>query len=96
MTKITKNEAIIKAFAEQFDPPMTYVRTLRVNNVPFADAWQVSYWDNAKAIGITAVAFEGQLHAFIEAAGRGDIAAAAGKAMAIALDRLKPDTETAA
>lgn len=93
---MTKNERTIKAFAEQFDPPLAYVRTLRINNVPFPDAWQVSYWDSDKAIGITAVAYEGQLHAFIEAAGRADIAAGAGRAMAAALNRLKPDTETAA
>ena len=44
-------------------------------------------------IGITAVAYSGQLHAFIETAGKGgDIAAEAGKIIATAFDLLrKPD-----
>lgn len=79
------NERNIKAFADQFDPPLVYVRTLRINNVPFPDAWQCTFWDSTKSIGITCVCYEGQIHAFIEAAGRGEIAATAGKAMAIAL-----------
>lgn len=82
---MTVNEAIAKAFADQFTPPLRYIRTERVNNVRMQDAYQISYWDNARQIGITAAVYEGQIHAFIETAGRGDVAAEAGRVMARAL-----------
>lgn len=85
MTDLSVNETIAKAFADQFDPPLRYIRTERINNVKMRDAFQVTYWSQDKSIGITAAVFEGQIHAFLEAAGRGDIAAEAGKAMARAL-----------
>ncbi len=76
------NEDIAKAFANQFTPPLRYVRTERINNVPMRDAYQITYWDNQRQIGITAAVFEGQIHAFIETAGRGEVAAEAGRVMA--------------
>lgn len=82
---MTENERIAITFAEQFDPPLKYIRTARVNNVPMHDAWQITYWDSARSIGITAAVFNGQIHAFLEAAGPGSIAADAGQAMARAM-----------
>lgn len=82
---LTKNEALINAFCEQFSPPLKPVRTLRVNGVAYPDAWQANHWDAGKCLGITAVAYEGQLHAFLEASGRADTAQRAGRAMAQAL-----------
>ncbi len=82
---MTENEHIAKTFAEQFDPPLAYIRTERINNVPMQDAWQITYWDGARSIGITAVVFTGQIHAYLEAAGPGSIAADVGHAIAKAL-----------
>lgn len=91
---MTENEKIIKAFCDQFTPPLKYVRTERINNVPMPDAWQASYWDNARSIGVTTVAYSGGLHAFIEAAGKGEIAAEAGRVIAQALGLFQSKTET--
>jgi hypothetical protein len=82
---MTESETIIAAFCAQFTPPLRYVRTERINNLPMQDAWQTSYWDGARSIGITTVAYGGGLHAFIEAAGKGDIAETAGRVIATAL-----------
>lgn len=83
---MTANEKIAKTFADQFNPPLRYIKTDRVNGVRHADAWQVTYWDRAKSIGITAVVYGGQIHAYLEAAGMGSIAEHAGIAMARALN----------
>jgi hypothetical protein len=93
---MTGNERIARDFAEQFDPPLTVVRTLKVNNVTMPDAWQVSYWNNAKGIGIMAVIYSGQIHAYVEAAGRAEIAVDAGKACAAALKAIldKPEEQS--
>jgi hypothetical protein len=80
------NERAIAAFAAQFTPPLKYVRTERINGVAMTDAWQCSYWDGARSIGITTVAYGGGIHAYIEAAGRGEIAGDAGRVIAKALD----------
>lgn len=82
---MTENEKTIAAFCAQFTPPLKYVRTERINNLPMQDAWQCSYWDNVRSIGITTVAYAGGIHAFIEAAGSGNIAETAGKVIARAL-----------
>ncbi len=82
---MTENESIIKALCDQFTPPLKYVKTDRINNVPMRDAFQTSYWDDALSIGITTVAYGGGIHAFIEAAGKGDIAEKAGQVIAKAL-----------
>jgi len=82
---MTENEKIAKAFAEQFSPALKYIRTERINNVPMQDAWQISYWDDARATGVTAVVFAGQIHAYLESAGPGSIAADSARAFAKAL-----------
>lgn len=82
---MTENEQIIRAFAEQFTPPLNVCKTDRINNMPIRDAWQASYWDAARNIGITAVAHSNGLHAFLEAAGSAEIAADAGQVLAKAL-----------
>lgn len=82
---MTPNEKTARTFAEQFDPPLTVCKTERVNNLPVPDAWVMTCHDAKRGIGITAVAYGGGLHAFIEAAGKGKIAADAGKVMATAL-----------
>lgn len=83
------NEDIILAFAGQFTPPLNVVKTERVNNVPIPDAWMAAYHDKDRGIGITAIAYSGQLHAYLEAAGKGDIAERAGHVMAKALGLFK-------
>lgn len=82
---MTENEKTIRAFCEQFSPPLKFVKTERINNVPMPDAWQTSYWDAARSVGMTVVAYSGGIHAFIEAAGKGDIAPSVGKVFAKAL-----------
>lgn len=84
--QMTVNERIIATFAAQFVPPLAYGRTDRVNNVRYPDAWTCGFWDADAGMGVTAAAFEGQLHAFIEASGRG-IAYGAGQIMARAMGR---------
>lgn len=66
---MTPNERTARTFAEQFTPPLTVCATERINNMPVPDAWSVTYWDDAKRIGITAVAHSGILHAYLECAG---------------------------
>jgi len=90
---MTENERTARAFAEQFTPLLTIIKTERINNMPVPDAWAISYHDSAKSIGITAVAYQGGLHAFIEAAGTGDIAEHAGQVMAKALGLFKSPDE---
>ena len=85
--EMSDNERTIASFANQFSPPLRYIKTERINNIRFPDAWQVSYWDNARQIGVTAVAYEGQIHAFIEAAGHSEIASGAGAVIAAALGK---------
>lgn len=82
---MTKNEQLINAFCEQFSPPLKAVRTLRVNGVAYPDAWQANWWDAGRCMGVTAVVYEGSIHAFLEASGRAEVAAQAGRAMAQAL-----------
>jgi hypothetical protein len=93
---MTRNEQIIKAFADQFEPPLKYAQTLKVNNVSMPDAWQCSYWNNAKGVGVMAVVYSGQIHAYVEAAGRAEIAADAGKACAAALKAILDTPEAEA
>lgn len=87
---MTPNERNIRAFAEQFTPPLPVFKTERVNSVAVPDAWTVSYWDAERGIGVTAAAYSGQLHAFLEASGRSEICEMAGCAIAKALDRWEP------
>ena len=82
---MTPNERTARTFAEQFTPPLTVCATERINNMAVPDAWMVAYHDNALGIGITAVAYHGGLHAYIEAAGKDEIAERAGQVMAKAL-----------
>jgi hypothetical protein len=83
---MTENERTIAVFCAQFTPPLRYLKTDRVNMVPMQDAWQASYHDSARGIGITTVAYGGGIHAFIEAAGPAAIAGEAGRVIAKALD----------
>ncbi len=87
---MSPNEQAAREFASQFNPPLSVCRTERINNMRVKDAWQITYWDAERCIGITAVAYGGGLHAYLEAAGKGDIAQGAGKAMAAALDMAAP------
>jgi hypothetical protein len=79
------NREIAEAFAAQFEPPLTVVHTERINNRPVADAWLVAYFDKARGYGITAHAFGGRLHAYLEAGTDGGEAEHAGRLMAKAL-----------
>lgn len=82
---VTENESIIRAFCEQFSPPLRYVRTEAINGVKMPDAWTTSYHDDARSLGIVTVVYMGGIHAYIEAAGKGDIAAEAGRVIAKAI-----------
>jgi hypothetical protein len=82
---VTENERTMKMFCDQFTPPLRYLKTEKINNMPFPDAWTTSWHDQARGIGITTVCYGGGIHAFIEAAGPADIAADAGRVMAKAL-----------
>lgn len=90
---MTPNEQTARRFAEQFTPPLQVIKTQRINNLPVPDAWQISYHDQAKGIGITAVAYGGGIHAFIEAAGPADIAEHGGQVMAKALGLFQEKTD---
>ncbi len=82
---MTENEKVMRTFCAQFNPPLRYVKTERINSVPFPDAWQTSVWDAACGIGITTVCYGGGIHAYLEAAGSAQIAENAGKVFAKAL-----------
>lgn len=84
---MTKNEQNIHSFAEQFEPALKPVRTQRVNGIAYPDAWQCSLWDAEKNMGVTCVAYEGQLHAFVEGTGRTKDAHQIGRAMAEVMGR---------
>lgn len=68
----TINEQIIKAFANSFQPPLKCVRTERVNNVKKKDAWSCSVWNADARVGIVAVAYDGEIKAYIECYGKGE------------------------
>lgn len=78
----SKNQKIALAFAQQFKPVPPVVRTQRINNVPYPDAWLVAVHDDGSGYGITAHAFDGKLHAFIETLQKGQAAESVGKSMA--------------
>jgi hypothetical protein len=78
--KPSRNRRVADAFAAQFDPPLTPVKTERINGIPHRDAWLIAKFDRTKGWGITAHAYAGQLHAFIEV--QGDRAEVVGAAMA--------------
>lgn len=82
---MTINETTIKAFAAQFDPPMAVCRTARINNHPVKDAWQCTFWSDDQSLGFTALAYNGQFHAYLESAGGAVLAEDAGKAFRIAM-----------
>jgi hypothetical protein len=82
------NELIARTFAAQFDPPLTVVKTQKVDQKPIPDAYTCSAWDKDRKLGVTAIASGGNLKAYLEAAGPGEIAESAGKAMAEVMGRL--------
>ena len=82
---MTENERIIRAFAAQFTPPLEVVETHAVDGVPAPGAWMAAYWDGERCMGVTAIANEGNIRAFIECTGKGEIAEAAGKTIAMAI-----------
>ncbi len=82
---MTKNEQIARAFAAQFNPPLNYAKTATVDGRPTPGAYVVAHYDQHTGIGVTAVAYKGNLRAFIEAVGKGEIAENAGKVIATAL-----------
>lgn len=86
---MTINRKNAEAFARQFSPPLTVVKTEAIDGKKIPDAWNVSYWDASRKVGIVAHAFGGQFKAYIEAGGPGEIAQSAGKVMAQALGMFK-------
>jgi hypothetical protein len=49
MLPTTTNETIIRAFAQQFDPPLNVCRTDHFNGVAIPDTWTASCWDSTRA-----------------------------------------------
>jgi hypothetical protein len=94
---MSHNRAIAEAFAAQFDPPLNPVQTARINNMPVRDAWLVAVYDKQTGYGITAHAYAGQLHAFLEGAAESDGAADIGRVLAATMRKLRdgPHTDTA-
>lgn len=76
------NEAAIKAFCEQFDPPLRYIHTQRVNEQPVDNAYMAAFWDAKQSLGVTAIAHSGKVHTIIESHGRLDAAAEIGRNIA--------------
>lgn len=86
MSRYDANLAIAQTFANQFTPPLGVVHTQRMNEVPSPDAFCISHWDATRKIGISAFVFgDGHFKAYLEAAGKGDIAEDAGRVFAKAL-----------
>lgn len=83
---MTKNEQIARTFAHQFEPPLKYARTATVDGQSTPGAFVVAHYDQRTGIGVTAVAYKGNLRAFIECVGKGEIAENAGKVIAKALN----------
>jgi len=71
---MTENEITIKAFCDQFDPPLAYMHTQRVGNVPIPDAWTTSFWSQDKGVGITVIAHSGLIYSYVESNGKADLA----------------------
>jgi hypothetical protein len=79
---MTENEKTIKTFCDQFEPPLTYLHTQRVGNVPIPDAWMTSFWSEDKGVGITVIAHSGQIYSYVESNGKADLAEYHGKFLA--------------
>jgi hypothetical protein len=89
---MTENETAIKTFCDQFAPPLNYAATQRINNQPVSDAYTTSFWLEKECIGITVLSYgEGNFKAYIEAAGKGDIAESAGQVIAKAFNMFKQE-----
>ena len=87
---MSTNEALIKAFAESFEPALPYGRTERINGVKVNDGWTCSHWIKELGLGVMAVAANGQIRSYIESAGKGEEAAHVhGQAIADVFSRLK-------
>jgi hypothetical protein len=87
---MTENEKAIKTFCDQFEPPLNYAATQRINNQPVSDAYTTAFWLEQECIGITVLSYgSGNFKAYIEAAGKGDIAESAGKVIARAFGLFK-------
>src|SRR5262245_12998819 len=67
----SNNQALAALFGACFEPRREPVKVLKVNGVPHRDAWMVAVHDHVAQVGITAHVYGGQLHAYIEALGRG-------------------------
>lgn len=83
------NRTIAERFAAEFEPALPVVRTERINGKPVRDAWLVAYYDKDTGRGITAHAYGGKLHAYLEVLAPHDGAEAAGQMMAKALGMAK-------
>jgi hypothetical protein len=69
----TSNEAIIRAFANSFSPPLPVVGTQRLNGERVHDGWQAAFWSQKHCVGLTAVVHgKGVLRAWVETGGDSD------------------------
>ena len=96
MAVTESNFDIAQAFADQFDPPPRPVQTQKINNIPMRDAWLVAKFDPQARAGITAHAYAGQIHAYVEALAPGEEAERVGRVMAAALRNMSDDESTSA
>lgn len=69
----SQNEAIIRAFARCFVPPLPVVGTERLNGERVHDGWQAAVWFQKQCVGLTAVVHgKGILRAWVETGGESD------------------------
>ena len=69
----SQNEAIIRAFAACFTPPLPVVGTQRLNGEKVHDGWQAAVWFQQYSVGLTAVVHGGGiLRAWVETGGDSD------------------------
>lgn len=78
-----RNLVAAQAFADAFDPPLSVVRTERINGQPAKDAYCVSGMLADEEIGISAFVFgNGHLKAYVEFVGGRDMAEEVGRKFA--------------
>ena len=88
---VKPNFDIAQAFADQFDPPLRPVQTQKINNLPMRDAWLVAKFDPQARAGITAHAYAGQIHAYVEVLAPGEGAERVGRVMAETMRKMRDD-----
>lgn len=83
MNNDERNLAAAEAFASAFEPPLSYTKTERINNVPERHAYAASGMLADGQVGVTAVIWgNGHLKAYLEFVGARDMAGEVGEKFA--------------